>query len=283
MILPYPQREAFFAYKFLRLMSKVALAMEIGADGCWLLSIVAMQEDACRYRRPVLFFNQQLCTLCGFVDDRKLVRVRDQLMGSGWLVYAPGTVRKPGSYHVQIPVHASELEDESMDEGDIRNEPTTDSMTHKIVPHAGVHAVGHMVGHAVGHLVGHLVGHAGGHMGVPSYPLSFPNSKEEDSARAPAHDQQIEDIMQADQATAARVAGEPMVYSWQDWRREHPRIGIARTGEDGDADAWRDLWKNYGRECFDAMYAPTIKRLADGKKLWFSQAAEWLSKNTQDV
>lgn len=101
--------------------------------------------------------------------------------------------------------------------------------------------------------------------------------------RAPALAQQIEDIMKTDQATSARVAGESMVYSWQDWRREHPRIGIARTGEDGDADAWRDLWKNYGRECFDAMYAPTIKRLADGKKLWFGQAAEWLSKNTQDV
>ena len=96
-------------------------------------------------------------------------------------------------------------------------------------------------------------------------------------------DQQIDDIMQTDQATSARVASEPMVYSWQDWRREHPRIGIARTGEDGDADAWRDLWKTYGRECFDAMYAPMINRLADGKKIWFSQAAEWLNQHTQDA
>jgi hypothetical protein len=104
------------------------------------------------------------------------------------------------------------------------------------------------------------------------------------AAHAPPPDQQIDDIMKTDQATAARIASEPVVvvYSWQDWRREHPRVGIARTGEDGDADAWRDLWKTYGRECFDGMYRVVLDGIIEGKKVWYSQAAEWLAKNTKD-
>lgn len=96
-------------------------------------------------------------------------------------------------------------------------------------------------------------------------------------------DQQIDDIMKTDQATAQRIASEPMVYSWQDWRREHPRIGIARTGEDGDMEAWRDLWKIYGRVCFDGMYSYVLPYVVDGKKIWYAQAAEWLNKNTKAI
>lgn len=99
----------------------------------------------------------------------------------------------------------------------------------------------------------------------------------------PSLDQQIQDIMATDQATAAKVASEPMKTSWLDWRASHALVGIARTGEDGDGEAWRHLWNTYGAECFDPMYADLVKRLQAGKKIWYSMAAEWLNKNTKEV
>lgn len=95
--------------------------------------------------------------------------------------------------------------------------------------------------------------------------------------------QQIEDIFATDKLIAEKIKSEPMVYSWQDWRRDHPRIGIARTGEDGDMEAWRDLWKIYGRVCFDGMYSHVLPGVADGKRIWYAQAADWLNKNTRAI
>jgi hypothetical protein len=56
-----------------------------------------------------------------------------------------------------------------------------------------------------------------------------------------------------------------------------------RTKAYREAVARGGLWKFYGRECFDVMYSWLLKPLPDGKRIWFSQAVEWLSKNTQDT
>ena len=44
------------------------------------------------------------------------------MRSSGWLVYVPGTKRRPPSYFVQIPEHATDLYDSPSDEGDELNE-----------------------------------------------------------------------------------------------------------------------------------------------------------------
>jgi hypothetical protein len=110
---PYPRREPYFGNRFLRTLTKCAVAMELGGDACWLLTVVVMQEDACRFRRPVTFWNQRLCDLCGWADDRTLVRTRSMLVGSGWLNYqaAPEGTRKPGAYFVTIPAEAEGMDD----------------------------------------------------------------------------------------------------------------------------------------------------------------------------
>jgi hypothetical protein len=115
----YPKREQFFAHRFLRILTRDAAAMSMGADACWLLTIIVMQEDACRYRRPVMFWNERLADLCGWADVRTLVRTRSMLVGAGWLHYEPGAhgARKPGAYFVDIPKACVEVDDQPADEG----------------------------------------------------------------------------------------------------------------------------------------------------------------------
>lgn len=99
----YPARSRFFAFRFCRLIAKICLASEIGADACYLLVTIAMVEDARGYRGPVTWFNQNLADVlgCGSVDS--LDRIRKRAIGSGWLHYRPGTKGKAGTYWVKIP------------------------------------------------------------------------------------------------------------------------------------------------------------------------------------
>ncbi|HYG70464.1 MAG TPA: hypothetical protein VD838_22495, partial [Anaeromyxobacteraceae bacterium] len=107
----YTRRDPGFSFRFVRLLTKTAAALEIGPEGCWLLAVVVMQEDACRYKRPVYFYNRQLCDLVGIRDERTLLKLRNQLVGAGWLRYLPGGTRSPGMYYVAIPDHAQGIED----------------------------------------------------------------------------------------------------------------------------------------------------------------------------
>lgn len=93
---------------------------------------------------------------------------------------------------------------------------------------------------------------------------------------------EMESIMAIDKATAARVAAEPVKESWLDWRAQK-RLGIPRTGEDGDLEAWKYLWKEYGKEIMDDMYAVLIQKIPASKKIWYPQAAEWLSDHYKKV
>ena len=117
-MIQYPKREQFFAMRFLRLLTKAAAAMHIGADGCMLLMIVVGQEDACRYTRSVSFWNHQLETLLGLrgVDEHALRRIRDRCVRAGWLQYSAGNKQQPASYFVTIPAAVNQLPDGSCDE-----------------------------------------------------------------------------------------------------------------------------------------------------------------------
>ncbi|MBI1347223.1 hypothetical protein GC163_13160 [bacterium] len=113
----YPNRDRCFAHKFCRLLAKVVAAQEIGPEGCWLLDVIAHQEDAKHYRGPVLFYNSQLMSVCGFASENRLIRIRQRCIDAGWLNYESGGNRKPGLYWVTIP-EGMEAADSPMDESD---------------------------------------------------------------------------------------------------------------------------------------------------------------------
>ena len=123
----YPKREPFFAHRFIRLMTKSALAMEIGAEGFAFLTVIAMQEDACRYSKPISFWNSQLTVLLGFRSDHeaRMRRIRERCVEAGWLYYEPGGRTQPGHYFVTIPTHLNHLEDGPCDESDSERDTKT--------------------------------------------------------------------------------------------------------------------------------------------------------------
>jgi hypothetical protein len=97
----YPRRTPFFFHRFVRWLIKTCAAMVVGADGCWLLAVIAATEDSARYRYAVRFFNQQLAQLCGW-SIAKLDRVRSRCIEEGFLHYEPGGNRTPGLYWVLV-------------------------------------------------------------------------------------------------------------------------------------------------------------------------------------
>ena len=109
-------QESFFAFRYCRLLTKTASAMDLSADGCWMLTIVAMQEDAKRYTGPVLFWNDQLMSLCGFGSEKRLRTVRSKAVNSGWLHYEKGAKSRAPRYWVLVPDQFSELPDGPCDE-----------------------------------------------------------------------------------------------------------------------------------------------------------------------
>lgn len=116
----YPKRQKFFAHKFCRAMLKMCIANELGADVCWLLTVIAHTEDAGGYRKPVTFFNSQLASVCGFGSIDKLERARKKAISAGWLNYIPGRRDAAPRYFVVIPDRFSDLDDLPSDDG--RNE-----------------------------------------------------------------------------------------------------------------------------------------------------------------
>lgn len=100
----YPaNRRSFFAIKYIRRLGKEAYANRIGCEACWLLAIIALQEDEIGYERAVDFFNGQLMDRCGFPDERALNVARKRCVDAGLLHYEPSTKRKAGLYWVIVP------------------------------------------------------------------------------------------------------------------------------------------------------------------------------------
>ncbi|MFW6124617.1 MAG: hypothetical protein ACOC46_00605 [Pirellulales bacterium] len=114
----YPQRAPFFAHRFVRLLTKTATAQQIGPEACWLLSIIAHQEDAIHYRHPIRYWNEQLGALCGFGSRKRLVSARRRAVDARWLVYHEGGKGRPGVYWVEVPAEYRDLPDGPCDESD---------------------------------------------------------------------------------------------------------------------------------------------------------------------
>lgn len=110
-------RPPYFANRVLRLAIKTALAQHCGTEGLALLCVIAMTEDARRYRGPVTFWNEQLLPLVGFAKWERLDRARQSLIDAGWLVYEPGGRHRPGRYRVTIPPDLEAVADVAVDEG----------------------------------------------------------------------------------------------------------------------------------------------------------------------
>lgn len=100
-----------FAMKFLRRLANTGGAMAVGAEGVALLSVIATQEDACRYAHAVNFWNHQLAAMVGLRDERALRTVRDRCVRAGWLAYDPGSKSTPASYFCVNPASVNDVPD----------------------------------------------------------------------------------------------------------------------------------------------------------------------------
>lgn len=112
---PYPKRPPSFAHRFTRLLGKTCLGAEIGPEACWLLVLIAHTEHAAGFRRPVLFFNEDLATRAG-MSVSAMRRARDRSVKAGWLHYIEGAKRKAPQYFVTVPAWAAGLDDDAGDE-----------------------------------------------------------------------------------------------------------------------------------------------------------------------
>ena len=107
----YPERESYFAHKFVRLLMRTCAAMEIGTDGFCLLTIIAHTEDAAHYSGPVRFWNDQLISVTGLNSWDRLNRARKKAIAAKWLHYEPGGKGKVGQYWVIVPEQYEGLPD----------------------------------------------------------------------------------------------------------------------------------------------------------------------------
>lgn len=107
----YPKRPPYFAHKFVRRLTKSCAALEIGPEACWLLTVIAFQEDSCRYKRAVLYYDEPLASLVGLGSVKSLSLCRKKAVSAGWLHYEPGRKRVAGRYWVMIPEHAEVFDD----------------------------------------------------------------------------------------------------------------------------------------------------------------------------
>lgn len=112
----YPKRANHYAHAFCRKLTKTAVANTLGPEVCWLLTVVAHQEDAKRYTGPVTYWNDQLMAVAGLGSVDRLNRIRSAAVKAGWLHYEPGGKGRVGVYWVQIPDWAEKLSDGTSDE-----------------------------------------------------------------------------------------------------------------------------------------------------------------------
>lgn len=118
----YPKRPPFFANRLIRLLQKSCAANEIGIESCWLVTCIALIEDAKRYSGPVSFWTGQLLPISGFNSWGRLDRSRQRAVNAGWLHYVPGTNRQAATYWTNIPPQIeAAFDDAPVDEGNHQN------------------------------------------------------------------------------------------------------------------------------------------------------------------
>lgn len=109
-------RPPYFAQRFIRLLTKTAAAQDLGPSACWMLAVIACQEDAKRYTEPAKFYYEQLMPLCGFNSRKQLRTAIEKAVGLGWLNYSPGGKGVPGRFSVMVPAQFGEIPHSGCDE-----------------------------------------------------------------------------------------------------------------------------------------------------------------------
>jgi len=94
------------------------VANEHGPAAAYLLCVIALQEDAIHYQRPVAYWDEQLMPIVGVRSRYTLCRIRRALVEAGWLHYIPGNRGRPARYWVTIPPAAAQFDDSAIDAGD---------------------------------------------------------------------------------------------------------------------------------------------------------------------
>lgn len=271
-MLEYPDRESFFAMRFLRLLTKSASAMEIGPEGFVLLMVIVGQEDACRYSRPVNFWNGQLAVLCGIAEhnEKQLRRIRDRCVEAGWLQYESLGRRKHGRYFVTIPEYVTQDNDGGCDEA-----PTDHVRKVSANCPPSVRNVSAECPQTVRCLSAEC---------PPSIPNPIPNPIPK-SAAAPPPAQRTEpqspepSLFDPSPATPRPVPKADWFY----WRQTHPRIFVSRSDEDGRLADWQALFDRAGPEVMSAMYAAVLPGIPAPKGIGYGAAVRWINDNTTET
>ena len=112
----YPKRAPYFGVRVCRLLHKSTAAQEIGSLGALLVTFVALQEDACRYKKAVTFYDGQLMPVLGVSSQDTLTNARKKAVDAGWLIYKRGKKGTASTYWVAVPAHVSGLEDAPLSE-----------------------------------------------------------------------------------------------------------------------------------------------------------------------
>jgi hypothetical protein len=118
MTYPTDRRGTHWSHRLVRAMAKTCLAQIIGPEPCWLITVVAHQEDAKKYSGAVTYYNEQLMPLCGFFSHDRLIRARRKAEKAGWLHYEPGGKGKAGLYWTLWPADC-QVDDSPTDDSDI--------------------------------------------------------------------------------------------------------------------------------------------------------------------
>lgn len=107
------EQRHIWANKLVRLLQKCCAANSIGIEACWLVTCVALVEDAKHYSGPVTFWTGQLLPITGFQSWGRLDRARKKAVEAGWLHYRSGTNRQCGIYWSMIPDDVSKAFNDS--------------------------------------------------------------------------------------------------------------------------------------------------------------------------
>lgn len=99
----YPTRDPFWALRYIRLLTKCCAVNEVGPYATLICMIVAHQEDAIRYVRPVTFSNGELQKLIGVAKWDTFNSARSRASSKGWLHYESQGRKRPGVYWVTVP------------------------------------------------------------------------------------------------------------------------------------------------------------------------------------
>ena len=255
----YPKREPFFAMRFLRLLTKTAAAMELGSDGCLLLMTIVGQEDACRYSRPVNFWNAQLAVLCGIPEhnEKQLRRVRDRCVTAGWLHYESLGKRKHGRYFVVIPDHVIQDNDGGCDESpgnhvqevSAKCPPSVRQVSAECPPTVRCVSV----------------------ECPPSSPNPLPIPTPKSAAAPPP----------ALHPEAPQRPPPIPKNDWIEWKRTR-RIFVARSDEMGNQDEWRDLFRTAGPEVMTEAYNALIGDLPPDRGVGYAALQRWIFTHYQE-